>query len=32
MPSKKAKSMTKTEFKTLSNKQIANLSNDDAIY
>ena len=32
MPSKRAKSMTKTEFNKLSNKQIANLSTDDARY
>ena len=32
MPSKKVKSMTKAQFDKLSNKEIANLSNDDAQY
>tara|TARA_R100000278_G_scaffold22434_1_gene21034 strand:- start:156 stop:410 length:255 start_codon:yes stop_codon:yes gene_type:complete len=32
MPSKKIKSMTKAEFDKLSNKEIANLSMDDAQY
>jgi DNA invertase Pin-like site-specific DNA recombinase len=32
MPSSRVKSMTKAEFNKLSNKQIANLSNDDASY
>ena len=32
MPSKKIKSMTKSEFDKLSNKEIANLSMDDAQY
>ena len=32
MPSKRIKSMTKAEFDKLSNKEIANLSMDDAQY
>ena len=32
MPSKKVTSMTKAQFDKLSNKEIANLSNDDAQY
>ena len=32
MPSKKVKSMTKAQFDKLTNKEIANLSNDDAQY